>query len=554
MKYFAYCRKSSEGEDRQALSNPAQRDEILRAFSDVTGIEIVEFFEEAMSAKAPGRPIYGQMIKRIEAGEAQGIVAWHPDRLARNSVDGGWIIHLLDRGVLKDLKFVSYSYEQSAQGMFMLQIMFGQSKYYVDNLSVNVKRGMRKKIALGWLPNLAPLGYLNDRENSAIKTDPERFLLLRRAWDLLLSGGCSVSDIHETLTHEMGFRTPMRKRSGGRPISLSGLYRLFGNPFYAGVIDWAGRWHPGKHEPMISLGEYERAQELLRRPGAPRPKTLKFAYTGLIRCPCGLSITAERRIKPSGRTYVYYHCTRRSIPRCDQPAVRVEALEKQIGAGLKRLQLSEEVATLLSEILSREDDEAKQLQTDLAASKQAAIERNKRELDTLLDLRVRGMIEDDEFAARREGLRREGMRLREATTGDDPAPVFELGQLALSFRKYAMDWFFSADDEDKRLILRTLCSNSVLEGKKLRIEARFPFREVEKNADPCHLRAIVEEVRTQPDKVEEALELIEAIKSLAARAKAREGGLPKPVGRVTAKFGNAKGRAAWRPAELRKAA
>ena len=95
-----------------------------------------------MSAKAPGRPVWAAMIKRIEKGEADGIVAWHPDRLARNSVDGGWIIHLLDRRVLKDLKFVSYSYEHSPQGMFMLQIMFGQSKYYVDNLSVNVKRGM----------------------------------------------------------------------------------------------------------------------------------------------------------------------------------------------------------------------------------------------------------------------------------------------------------------------------------------------------------------------------------------------------------------------------
>src|ERR1700743_1099388 len=161
MKYFAYCRKSSEGEDRQALSNPAQRDEIRRAFSGTPDIEIIDFFDEAMSARAPGRPIYAQMIQRIEAGEAQGIVAWHPDRLARNSVDGGWIIHLLDRGVLKDLKFVSYSYEQSAQGMFMLQIMFGQSKYYVDNLSINVKRGMNKKASLGWLPNKAPLGYKN---------------------------------------------------------------------------------------------------------------------------------------------------------------------------------------------------------------------------------------------------------------------------------------------------------------------------------------------------------------------------------------------------------
>lgn len=556
MKYFAYCRKSSEGEDRQALSNPAQRDEILRAFSGAQGVEIVEFFEEAMSAKAPGRPVYGRMIQRIEAGEAQGIVAWHPDRLARNSVDGGWIIHLLDRGVLKDLKFVSYSYEQSAQGMFMLQIMFGQSKYYVDSLSINVKRGMRKKLALGWLPNLAPLGYLNDRESGTIKTDPERFRLLRRAWELLLAGECSVSDIHAILTNEMGFRTPRRKRSGGKPISLSGLYRVFCNPFYAGVIDWGDQWHPGKHEPMITLGEFERAQQLLRRPGRPRPKTLSFAYTGLIKCSCGLSITAERRTKPSGRSYVYYHCTRRGRPRCGEPAARVEALEKQIATALRRIQLPEAIANALSDIFSREDEEGKRLRDDLAHSKQAAIDKNERELNTLLDLRVRGLIEDSEFTERRENLRREGMRLREALAAKaESIPMFELGHLVLLFRKYATTWFSSAEDEDKRIILKTLGSNSLLGDKKLKIDARFPFREIDEKADPCHLRATVEDVRTDPALRDEAETLILAIRYLKSSAEYRRTGGPIPVMPAELKEPtNHRGRGAWRPPELRNAA
>ena len=159
MKYFAYCRKSFEGEECRALSIPAQIDEIKRVFGNAQNVEVIEWFEEKMCAKAPGRPVWSAMIQRIEKGEADGIVAWHPDRLARNSVDGGWLIHLLDRLVLKDLKFVSYSYEHSPQGMFMLQIMFGQPKYYADNLSVNVKRDMRKKIAMGWWATQAPLGY-----------------------------------------------------------------------------------------------------------------------------------------------------------------------------------------------------------------------------------------------------------------------------------------------------------------------------------------------------------------------------------------------------------
>ncbi len=67
------------------------------------------------------------MLERIKAGEAQGIIAWHPDRLARNSMDGGQVIFLLDQGRLQDLKFCSYSFENLPQGKFMLGIMFSNS-------------------------------------------------------------------------------------------------------------------------------------------------------------------------------------------------------------------------------------------------------------------------------------------------------------------------------------------------------------------------------------------------------------------------------------------
>ena len=92
-------------------------------------------------------------------------MAWHPDRLARNALDGGQIIHLLDKGKLADLRFPTYTFENTSQGKFMLAIMFGQSKYYVDSLIENVRRGNRTKREKGWLPGLAPTGYLNTREH-----------------------------------------------------------------------------------------------------------------------------------------------------------------------------------------------------------------------------------------------------------------------------------------------------------------------------------------------------------------------------------------------------
>ena len=98
MKYFIYCRKSSESEDRQILSIQSQLSELQKKFAEQVDIKIVDVYQEAYSAKAPGRPIFNEMLSRIEQGDAHGVIAWAPDRLARNSIDGGRVVYLLDRG------------------------------------------------------------------------------------------------------------------------------------------------------------------------------------------------------------------------------------------------------------------------------------------------------------------------------------------------------------------------------------------------------------------------------------------------------------------------
>src|SRR3989338_2767954 len=140
-KFFLYARKSTDVEDKQVLSIEAQLTE-LRAFAKQENLEIVEELVEKQSAKIPGRPIFNSMMERIETGEANAILSWHPDRLARNSVDGGKIIYLLDTGGVAGLRFPQFWFESTPQGKFMLNIAFGQSKYYVDSLAENTKRGL----------------------------------------------------------------------------------------------------------------------------------------------------------------------------------------------------------------------------------------------------------------------------------------------------------------------------------------------------------------------------------------------------------------------------
>jgi DNA invertase Pin-like site-specific DNA recombinase len=264
MKYFIYCRKSSEEEDRQIQSIDSQKCELMRLVGAQAGIEIVDTLEEAQSAMTPGRPVFNQALDRIERGEAEGLIAWAPDRLARNSVDGGRVIYLLDAGKIKDLKFATFTFENTPSGKFMLSILFGQSKYYSDALSENVRRGIRTKIENGWLPNMAKIGYLNDPATRTIIADPDRFPMLRELWELMITGSYSPRRIRDIM-EERGLRTLQRKREGGRPLALSSIYNILTNPFYAGVIPWKGRLYPGKHPARRKHGRVRAGA------GAPRP-------------------------------------------------------------------------------------------------------------------------------------------------------------------------------------------------------------------------------------------------------------------------------------------
>jgi len=410
-RYFAYCRKSTDDEDHQVLSIESQQQELKR-YAEREKLQLVETKEEARSAKNPGRPVFDELLRRIEHGEADGILSWHPDRLARNALDGGRVIHLLDTGNLTNLKFPTYTFENTSQGKFMLAIMFGQSKYYVDSLSENVRRGNRTKRERGWFPGLAPMGYLNGRSETGEKIivpDPDRFHIMKRMWALLLSGGYSVPQLLDIATNEMGLRTPKRRRIGGGPVSVSGIYRMFSNPFYAGQLVHENQSYPGKHEPLVTLAQFERTQKMLGKVDRARSKEHVFAYTGLMHCrTCGGSITAEHKINRYGSRYVYYHCTHKKAIPCREKCLEEGQFEEQILDFLRSIYLDKkEIEEALATI---EEERNKEHASDagIRQSIERALANCVRSLDNLTKLRYRELIRD--ASARNSTMRKAGSK------------------------------------------------------------------------------------------------------------------------------------------------
>jgi len=517
MRYFIYCRKSSEAEDRQVASIESQLATLQRTFADSTETEIVGIYEESFSAKAPGRLQFGEMLAQIEKGRAHGIIAWAPDRLARNSIDGGRLIYMLDCGVIRDLKFATYTFENNSQGKFMLQIMFGQSKYYSDALSDNVKRGNRTKIDKGWRPNQAPLGYLNDPSTKTIIKDPIHFQLVRAMFELMLTGSYSAKQIAVIARDEWGFRSPKKKRTGGTPLALSSVYRLLTNPFYAGIIIWGGQTYPGKHEPIVTIDEFERVRSLLQRPGRIRPQRHVFPFTGMIRCgSCGLAVTAEHKYKPSGRHYIYYHCTKRRLgPRCPEPSIEGRSLERQIEQFVRSLAIHPAIEAWAREELMSDNTTLLQQQVAKRQSLVQSLKSVEDQLRELTSLRIRNLLTDLEYVKERCELQKECIRLRERLSArNDRGNTFEPASELISFSNRAAEWFLAGDDQSKRLILETVGSNSILTQRILKIEAKKPFISVRKTPDSLTLLGVDDEVRTlKSEDAEWAQELVRELQT-----------------------------------------
>jgi len=391
MKFFLYARKSTEDEARQVLSIQSQLDE-LREYARKESLQVVREYTEAMTAKEPGRPVFNEMMEAVEHGEATGLLAWHPDRLSRNSVDGGRLVHDLDTGKLRDLKFPSTWFENTPQGKFVLSMALGMAKYYVDHLSQTIRRGIRKKLRDGVYPNMPPPGYTNDPKTRTIVFDDERAPIVKRMFETYATGDYTGADIRRMATEWglVGVR--------GKPLSMSRVHAILANTFYIGIFKFSGEVYEGKHPPLISRDLFKRVQDVRQRRGYKRrPKRQPFPLRGLIRChECGCMITAEQK-----KGHNYYHCGKRRGP-CPTKTIREEALAELLRESIRRVSIPDEWADkMLAEVETwKQDEEAKQ--AELVASQKAELDQMQEKLDRLLDAYVEGILNKDEFAARKE--------------------------------------------------------------------------------------------------------------------------------------------------------
>jgi DNA invertase Pin-like site-specific DNA recombinase len=509
--YFLYARKSTESEDRQVQSIDDQIDRLLQ-LTTAHGWKVKEILKESRSAKLPNaRPLFNNMLDRIEQGEANGILCWQINRLSRNPVDSGRVQWLLQRGVIRSIQTIDGE-KKPTDNAVVWSVEAGVANQFILDLVKNVRRGLYSKVSKGWLPCRAPVGYLNDPVTRTIIADPERFPLVKRMWELLLTGRYTANQIADMASIEWGLTTRSAKRLGGIPISRSGVYRVFSNPFYCGTVLYGGNEYKGRHTPVVTKDDFDRAQEILGRPIKYRVRKHTFIYRGLLQCgECGCMITAERKrktIKATGevRRYVYYHCTRRkpNFPCTQRKCIREDDITRQFLSVLSQHNISPDFYSWAMEKVKNEQERDHDIAAVRAESVQRAINEIHKQIANLTGMRYRELIDDEQFLREKKQLQE---KLRPLQPGLDPAERSPNDTYirALEFALRAKEKFEGGSPEIRKEIIRGLCSNPTLINGKLNIVAAEWLQAASDNRSPvAATEYMLEPEKSPPNSVQDA--------------------------------------------------
>ena len=478
IKNAIYARKSMESSERQVQSLDDQL-KYAKTRAAQEGLEIVAIFKESKSAGHPGaREEFNKMIKMIEDGKVQGIIAWEFNRLSRNPQESGYIHQLMDDKKL--LLILTNGKDYYEEDGLALDVEGSMSAEFRKRLMQDVRRGLGGKAERGWQPMPAPIGYLNNRDMKTIVEDPETWEKVRMVWDKFLDGNTTVAELTRYADKTLHLKTHQRLQSGGKALSYTGVQSMLQNPYYYGKFRWKGVLHDGKHPRMITKEEFDRAQELLRkkeRVTRPKSELYPFVFRGTLTCAeCGFAVVTERKTKKykngNEGVFTYCHCSGKCKKfKCPQRNifVREEDLITQVQDELLKYTIDDDFYRLAVEALCEEEELEASKQDGKIINLNKQLKKREIRLANLRRMRCDDMISDEEFNMDAEKIK---------------AEIADVNQQLANIQTVAKDWkriindvllfankakglFDNGTLEEKQYVMKALGKNLKLSGRTI---------------------------------------------------------------------------------------
>lgn len=534
-------RSSDEDSGKQIISIDRQKEELETRFPRSKYKRDYHLWESRSAYKKDNRPEFKKLVDLIEKGKVTGIICWAPDRLSRNPFEAGMVVDLLTRGKIKDFKFGSYSFDNSAEGIMLLQFALSQSQYFSAKLSRDVKSGNRKHLERGQWIAVAKPGYIN-REDPITKEryvdkDPERYEQINNIFHSLLNGERPM-DILRKLNRS-GYTTRKTKKLGGRLLSKASFYRIITDPFYYGDMVRREGIFLGKHPTMITRTEFDLIQIKLGNKGRPRYSKTDFPYKDVLKCgECGGSVTCEEKWQivctgcktkfhkgkntnecPECQTkieemknpkllhYIFYHCTKRVHKDCTQGSISLDKLETKIDNELQQFEIDEDFRDWAIAHLNEINTDDEQRGLDTRASLDKRLRDVEWSINNLIRLRIRKenieAYEDEEkqlaYDEEENRLLAEKKTLKKQIDELDTNQVerIDATKEVFDFAYHARNSFDNGNTLTKTKILSRLGSNLVIKDRELHIDGENAFFLIAKGKE--EIKNIIDSL--EPEKI-----------------------------------------------------
>lgn len=471
MKSVIYLRVSSK-DQKEGYSIEAQQ-KLCESYAEREKLLIVKIFTVAESAKNNGRAKFDEMVKLVkDTSEINVIICEKVDRLLRGDLKDRVAIDDLVRGMGKEVHFAKENVVLSKNSKSHEQLYYGIqaefARFYLNNLSDEVKKSYSAMVDDGKYPHVPPIGYKTKLENHIAAIDSDKSLFIKRIYELASIGIYSERKISAVM-YEEGFRS----RSGKR-VGKSTIGQILHNPFYYGNFIWKGVEHKGVHLPLIDKDLFDAVQEAMGPKGKNKSRKNNFTYTALMKCgECGNGITAEIQ-----KGHTYYHCTKpNGAISCSQKYIREEEIEEQIQQALKAISLNQEQVEYLKQILRDSHDEESKYHERSLSNLNTRYTELKQRSDKLLDAYLDSSVVKNIYESKSKEINDEMMLVNS-----------EIGKHKEGDRKYteqienfwevckiAHELFASSRPELKRELLKFVVTNLVLKDKIVQFSFKFPF-------------------------------------------------------------------------------
>lgn len=506
------ARVSSRKQERGA-SLDAQV-ESIQAYCHRNDLTIVEPTPKAFvfteSSTRGGRKKFNEMIDFIEHQKRKTAIVVHTlDRLQRGFGECEKIKELLKADKI-EVHFIQEALilDKFSSDDDFTRYDFGilSAKLYLTSMNRNVRRSQKHNREAGLWQGLAPIGYLNakdERKRATLILDPERSPIIKQIFEEYATGDHSIQSVWKSAL-EKGFTSkepnynPRSKNFGKRcPVSKNKIHDILTNPFYYGCMYVADEEIDEKtkkpiktfykkiqhvYEPIISKELFDKVQAILKSKNREnfckeqKYAGIPFSLRGLIKCECGCMMTPERH-KKKGNIYTYLRCPHRNKD-CKQYLVSEETILNQLNQEIfKKIRISPTMRELLKTSIIQSLEDEKKINANVRKKITDEIFMVDSRLERLWESYLDRVIDKPKYESEKEKYLTQKRELEEKANKytDITKELKENVEKAINFVADVSNLMEVASPDDKNMLLKRLLDNCVLHGDTLTYEIKAPF-------------------------------------------------------------------------------